>query len=571
MSVLEIAQKTKYSANTKFAREIKKLIKIGKKRKIPHHCELSNKLYQEFDEGLYERQRKDNVLKGSIFIYHIDIIRDELGLFEPVYTLYYKDLIYNEDKTIENTTFDELTNKLYAERLFIDDPSKIRRIMNEIIIGSHNIEYKNVKFITTEKKVFKEGFFLKDGKIIENTLITGLEPTKEQKKKSIQLINQLLENRGSAIANDCTLLRFMLWSPFSWCMKEISKSKGLYGLILTGAPKTSKTGSCLNFSWLYSTPQDREKAVSTTSVFGSRLEESTLPAIIDEAYTLISREDMQDPMKRCIYNKDTRSTKDKSNAQLTINYLALGLPIFTMNEYMEIKNFTKRRYHISYYPSSMIVTDKDAEEFENKYSPEYEDSPLKDLRYLGRAFADKLIPYIESKSKELYNIELLTIKLLKEIANDVGEEFDSSVYEIQESVDTFNQDRCATIRSGLNNLFRNNHYRNSSLNYCLTDFINCANNGEINWLYYRKKDETFVINKKGFEKEVSQIVGENMDYKSILKELNIDITNIIYKDKVISTTRGNTRGFEIPTEDLTEKVFDMYIPLATNTENKEET
>lgn len=58
-----------------------------------------------------------------------------------------------------------------------------------------------------------------------------------------------------------------------------------------------------------------------------------------------------------------------------------------------------------------------------------------------------------------------------------------------------------------------------------------------------------------------------MDYKSILKELNIDITNITYKDKVISTTRGNTRGFEIPTEDLTEKVFDMYIPLATNTEN----
>ena len=191
----------------------------------------------------------------------------------------------------------------------------------------------------------------------------------------------------------------MLWSPFSWCIKEIGKTKGLYGLILTGAPKTNKTGSCLNFAWLYSTPLEREKAVSTISVFGSRLEESTLPASIDESYTLISREDMQDPMKRCIYNKDTPSTKDKTNIQCTIDYLALGLPIFTMNEYEEFKNFITRRYHISYYPSSMVVDDETAKEFENEYAPEYEDSPLKALRHLGRAFADKIIHILNQNPK----------------------------------------------------------------------------------------------------------------------------------------------------------------------------
>lgn len=359
----------------------------------------------------------------------------------------------------------------------------------------------------------------------------------------------------------------MLWSPFSWCLKEIGKTKGLYGLILTGAPKTSKTGSCLNFSWLYSTPQDREKAVSTTSVFGSRLEESTLPAIIDEAHTLISREDMQDPMKRCIYNKDTRSTKDKSNAQLTINYLALGLPIFTMNEYEEFKNYMIRRYHINYYPSTMVVNDKDAEKFENKYCPEHEDSPLKVLRFLGRAFADKFIPYIESQSEELFDLEKLTIKILKDIAQDVGEEFNDSVYETQESADNFDQDRCSTIRSGLNKLFRKNHYKNPNNEYILGDFIVCAKAGEISWLYYRKKDETFVINKKGFEKEVSQIVGENMDYKTILEELDID--DVTYdKDKVIPTTRGNTRGFVISPEDLIIKVFDIYMDALKNPEDE---
>ena len=108
---------------------------------------------------------------------------------------------------------------------------------------------------------------------------------------------------------------------------------------------------------------------------------------------------------------------------MQIDYLALGLPIFTMNEYEEFKNYITRRYHISYYPSSMVVDDETAEEFENEYTPEYEDSPLKTLRHLGRAFADKIIPYIDSKSEELFNLEELTIKILKEISKEVEEEF----------------------------------------------------------------------------------------------------------------------------------------------------
>lgn len=367
----------------------------------------------------------------------------------------------------------------------------------------------------------------------------------------------------------------MLWSPFSWCLKEISKTNGLYGLILNGKRKTNETGSCLNFSWLYSTANEREEAVSTTSVFGSRLEECSLPAIIDEAYTLISKEDMQDPMKRCIYNKDTRSTKDKNNSQSTINYLALSLPIFTMNEFEDFKDFMTRRYHINYYSPDMIVSDKDADEFNNKYSPLSEDSPLVVLRYLGRAFADKFIPYVESNSKELFNLEELTVKILKEIAEEVGEEFNPAVYTIQESADNFDEDICATIKNGLNKLFRTNHHKNPSSNYCMLDFINCANNGEISWLYYRNNQGTFVINKKGFEKEVSQIIGENMDYKSILTEIGIDMTKITYYNNAIYTNRGNTRGFEITSDELIKKVFDMHISSTSdsaksNTEDNED-
>ena len=306
MSIINNIQKNNKTTNSKFEKRSKELIKINEKNKEDgylEHCFLSTNIHQEFDEGLYERKKDTEILKARIFIYGITIIRDEIELFDPVFTILYKDLIYNENKIIENATFDELVNKLYSERLFADEIKQIRRLINNIIIGSYNKEFVGEKFLIRETKVFKEGFFLKDGKVIENTLITGLKPTKEQIQSSIRLINELLGNRGSAIANDCTVLRFMLCAPFGWCMKEIGKAKGLYGLILAGTPQTNKTGSCLNFSWIYSTPQDMEKAVNTTSVFGSRLEEGTLPAIIDEAYKLISQEDMQDPMKRCIYNK----------------------------------------------------------------------------------------------------------------------------------------------------------------------------------------------------------------------------------------------------------------------------
>ena len=233
-----------------------------------------------------------------------------------------------------------------------------------------------------------------------------------------------------------------------------------------------------------------------------------------------------------------------------------------MNEYNEFKNFITRRYTINYYPSSMRVTDKEVTEFEKKYSPEYKNSPLKLLRHLGRAFADKMIPYIESKSDELNNIETLTIKILKQIANEANEEFNKSVYEIQEPTDNFEQDKQTTIRKGLNKLFRTNHHISPNTIYTFKDFINCGNNGEIHWLYFKNPDK-FVINKKEFEKEVSQIVGENMDYKSILNEIEIPTENI--SPKVIYTNRGNTRGFEISFEELSNNMFDMHIPFGENT------
>lgn len=562
---IKLTEKQKEEARKKHEARKKRREESRKKRAKIKEIEnrmlarsFGNTLLQN-EKGIYSIKGEKYTLNGKVYFFKITIIKDKLDLFEPVYSIKYYDFIFKELKTVENKTFDELINYLQEQKLFIGDNRTIKRIIETII--QHG--YDN-SIIEIETKVFKEGYFIKEDKVLENTLITDTNPTNNDIAEAIKLVNDIIKNRDSAIANDCTLFRFMLWAPFSWCLKEIGYNKDLYSLILVGAPKTSKTGSCLNFSWLYSKPSDREKSVTTTSVFGSRLEDSTLPAIIDEAYGLISKPDMEDPMKRCIYQKDSRSTKDRNNNKITDEFKALGLPIFILNEYYEVKDFIKRRYHINHYTSDMIVSDDDMKDFEKKYSPESDNSPLIQLRCLGKAFADKFIPYIEEKSDELFDLEELTIKILKEISEEVGEEFIKEIYEIQETSDNFDVDIADKIRNGLNALFRKNHQK---LVYCDThyhydDFISCADNKEISWLY-RRSNGNFAINKAGFEKEVSEIAGRNMGYMDILSELNIPIINGKDETKNQITVMGDKhsiRGFEIGIDDLIFKMFNIHIP-----------
>ena len=173
------------------------------------HFKISENLYQN-EKGIYERKNNARILKGRIYIEELTIVKDELGLFEPVYCIKYADLMYNQKKTINDVTFDELIQKLDSERLFLDDKKGISKLIRQILIFGKDKKLNDNDFVKTETKVFKEGFFIKNGKVIENTLISNLETSKEDIKEAIKIINDIIKDRGEAIDNDCTLLRFML-------------------------------------------------------------------------------------------------------------------------------------------------------------------------------------------------------------------------------------------------------------------------------------------------------------------------------------------------------------------------
>lgn len=505
--------------------------------------------YYQTDEGIYVKGDDVDKRVAEIKMLSVKVHIDELGLFEPKIDWTYENLLYGKTIELTNMTKSEIEANISSDIAFQSDKS-IKPFIESVL----HSEWENV---TYEKGVFIEGFFYHEGKVIDNTVNKDLEYTSHDVKDAIKMVNAIISDRGTAKNNDATVMRFMLASPFMYCLKQIGFGKANYGLMLYGKPQTSKTGSVSNFSWFYSEPTETDKAVSTLSVFGSRLEETTLPSLIDEAYSFISDRDNHDSIKRSIYSETTRQVKSKNDNRKTDNYKALSIPIFTYNEHYEVADYFGRRFILCYYDETMVINDEDRKAFDVEYVPNSPQSPLVDLRCLGKEFSKRFIPYIEKRERELMDIEKLTVKILKEIASDFHTDFDSAIYNIQESNTDTTIDLKSKIKNGLNELFRRNHrlkYGNSF--YGEDDFRASANNREIPFLYYKPKKEVYVIQSKSFVDTISNLVNETLNLDEIASYLEIDVSEES-QQKVYGQNIGY--GFELSESDLQLKVFGIRI------------
>lgn len=517
--------------------------------------------YYQTNDGIYLKGQNADEKIANVKLLSVKVHIDKLKLFEPKIDMVYENLLYDEVIRLENMTKSEIESHIASDVAFKSD-----MIIKPFIENVLHSDWQNVEY---EKGVFIEGFFYHDGKVIDNTANKDLKYTSHDVKDAIKMVNAIISNRGTAKDNDATVFRFMLSSPFMYSLKQIGYGKANYGLMLYGKPQTSKTGSVSNFSWLYSEPLETDKAVSTLSVFGSRLEETTLPSLIDEAYSFISNRDNHDSIKRSIYSETTRQVKSKSDNRKTDNYKALSIPIFTYNEHYEVANYFGRRFILCYYDESMIVADEDRKAFDVEYVPNSPQSPLKVLRYLGKEFSERLIPYIETLDKELMDIEKLTVKILKEIASDYYVEFDSAIYNIQESNTDTTIDLKSKVKNGLNELFRKNHRLSMGVKtYNEGDFISCAENREIPFLYYKPNKEVYVIQTKAFVDTISKMVNETLNITEIANYLEIDISEQ-KQQKVNGQNIGI--GFEMLPHELEFKIFGIVTYDSSNIYNDDST
>lgn len=489
--------------------------------------ELAPNIIQRND-GLYIKHKKGYSLLGNIKILELKKISDSMQMFPPVFNIRFIKTENGQEIYWENLPFDSLKTQLDKETIFTYDAYRIAELLRKLLIYGVNKDFNGYTIIKSEIDLFKQGFFYDDnaGKVLQNNSF-DFDSDSEDIKKSIRLFNEVIQNRGTAIPNDCSVFRFMLWSPFSYAIKQIGFIDDLYGIVLPGTSNTNKTGSVRIFSHLYAKSQLVEGKADTLSSFTRVLTRNTFPVLNDEALTLLDFEkqnnrEAEEVLKRCITDLNSRGVSDITNADDVKEYHALRMPIFTLNnDSIKYKDEFLKRYRVLSYDESMKIDKADAIEFNKKYSPQSPRSPLKQLKHLGKAFAEKFIPYIENHSNELYNLEKLTIKILKEISTECGEPFNTDIYEIQEYNESASIEQDAQLRNGLNEIFIKKHKTHNGT--FAGDFIRCALDNEINWLDYQKRNKIFLIKPTPFKDDCNRILNGGLSIKSIFELLGITL------------------------------------------------
>ena len=543
---------------------------------IPGEVELSPGLVQFHDnqyykDGIYNKQWNkdkesyDYIFKGNILLHELSTTYDVLGEFNPVRTIQYTNTTINKTFTIEDKSLEEISQRIYKAQLIDTNIQGIESILRKISIHSVNKDLQGIS-ITANEDLFMNGFFYDENqdKILHNNEFNDLESTKEDVQDAIKLVNEIISNRGTAKPNDATVFRCMLWSPYSYALKQLGFNKSLYGLVLWGVRDTNKTGSCENYSYLYNNPTVINQDADTPSAFGSRLGENTYNLLVDEAWNLLSNKDNEEVLKKAITNKTARAVKNKYNNDAIDEFYALRIPIYTLNDIapvMEKEEF-KKRYKVVYYDNTMKLSKKVIKEFIKKYKPQSPTTPLNQLKHLGKVFADKFEAYLQDKSDKLHDLEALTVDILKDIAKEYDTTFDTAYTTIQE-FDTDEEDLGSKIRDGLNKLFFKNHktlYGYDGITNA--DFEFSARYGEFTWLDYQPTNERYVIHVKEFEKEINNITREYIQIEDIFDALDITLNLDENKQgfKTYTKFKGKTQyAVKIKEFDLIFKMFKMDI------------
>lgn len=494
---------------------------------------------------------------GNILIHDLTVTYDKLDLFPEVVSLKYTNTAIGLTSYLERKPFSVIAGEIGKKLLMDTNSLGIESTLRKIFIHGCNKDFPSDISITAETDLLKDGFFYDDstGKVIANNVFTNLDTTDDDVRNAINLFNDLIKNRGTARPNDCTLFRFMLWAPFSYCIKQIGFTDDLYSMVLWGVTDTSKTGSSVMFSNLYADMEMTLQKANTQSAMGTRLGENTFPLILDENKDTLADPRNEEFLKNIVTDKIGRSVKDRADNNLMNDFPSLRQTVSTLNQRIDYKDEFLKRYKVLYYDLTMQVTETAKKEFNKKYRPRSPDTPLKQLRHLGKVFADHFIPYIESKSHELYDLESLTIKILREISDKYGADFDMNVY-IKQKLTNESTDKASVIRNGLNKLFRKVHRLQTGQSEPMDiDFQRCAKASEISWLDYKPTDNMYALKVTEFEKEISAIAGEHTPVNQVLFLLDIPVGEI--KERKFKSSKVKT--VMVSEYDLTYKMFNINI------------
>lgn len=493
--------------------------------------ELTEKgiLNVEFKEN--NKGKMEPIMKsffGKIIIKNAEIITDPLELNEDVYNLEYYNLTNNKHINLKYKTMQEITNHFTNSNCFYSAVNKINSFFKLFLMCA-----KEKELLTVKEEAYLKGFWLINDKVVSNTEIDNIEYSKEDLTEAITLLNEMMSSRSEeGKQNDSTVYRFMLYCPFSYIMKQIGLGESNKGLILIGASQTNKSGSIKIANHFYKNTGE-ETAGSTVSVLGSKLEENSFPAVFDECSHLFKLPEALNVMKRAIYEKTARATKDRNDNKKIDEFKALGMPVFILNEWQNFKDYIQNRYKIIGYTKNSFVKPYEKEEFNKKYLPTSPYTELKKLNIIGKAFSKKMIKLLEDpkQHRNLSNLEETTIKILKELANEANTDFINEMYIITDSTDLYNYNIEEKVRKLLNEEFKNKNRLPAGTGniYSSDDVRNSIIKNDFPFIIYNRFksvidaefNKDYYIKSAEFKKYINESLEEQVELEQILEALGL--------------------------------------------------
>ena len=159
---------------------------------------------------------------------------------------------------------------------------------------------------------------------------------------------------------------------------------------------------------------------------------------------------------------------------------------------------------------------------------------LKKLAVIGKAFSEKLIKIIEDPTsrKKLFNIEEVTISILKELESEANVNFLPEMLEPTGTSNKYNYEVAIEVVNLLNNEFKLKNHLTANSSYSGYTFTQSAMNNDFDFITYNKNkteatsEREFIISYSGFVKYVNNHVEETVELEDILNYLGL--TEILY-------------------------------------------
>ena len=118
--------------------------------------------YCQGPSGIMKKLDDDTKIRiGKMYIRQMTIKKDVKDRYEPLYSMRYDDLLFKEERVVEDKTFDELVSYIKKQKLIYEKQANITDILTYNVVYNHGT-VNNIEFIIKEKHDFElEGLPMK--------------------------------------------------------------------------------------------------------------------------------------------------------------------------------------------------------------------------------------------------------------------------------------------------------------------------------------------------------------------------------------------------------------------------